>query len=171
MKNILKLMALIVLLSCTTAKPVNEMPCFGFKIPPGMYDNKNDAVKYKYDNFLIENGKSFGQSAIIIAIRHVSIDKNGDLKSFVDSDQYLLSSEVSIKYDKPWDPPGFAEKNINYIAYQFNYKQQGQAVYQRSVYIKCRDVVYIISMSAKSIKELILDKNDFFWENIIARER
>jgi hypothetical protein len=168
MNKIATLIIFIIICSCATNKPQINKPCFSFKIPQGMHDNKKEAHKYKYDNFIIENDKNFEDSNILIAIRHADIDKNKDLKSFVEADQYWLNYQVKIYYEKQWLPAGFEEKKINYIAYQFYYKQQGETIYQRSVYIKCGDTVYIISMSSKNRNLLIAESNDAFWNNITA---
>jgi hypothetical protein len=168
MRNILSIVLVIFILSCATNKTIQNRACFNYKIPEGMYDNKADARRYSYDNFIIEKDKAFEDSMVLIAIRHRDTDKNTKLKAFVESDQYWLNNQVKIYYEDEWIPKGFEDKKINYNSYQFYYKQQGQLIYQRSVYIKCNDTVYIISMSSKNKSMLIHENNDNFWQSITA---
>ena len=79
---------------------------------------------------------------------------------------YYNDTSLSIIYEDDWEPSGFKDKNINYISYQFKYTYGYEIIYQRSVYIECLGYFYIISLSSVLKKNILDEKNDYFWENI-----
>ena len=181
MKNIYIVILLIIIFSCTSQKPketiepekketkkVITIGCLSFIIPDNMEESPEDARRFRYAKLIVDKNKNYYDSEKFIAIKDQKNVFNDSLISFAKQDQSHFQNAVPVRYDDEiWEPVGFKEKNINYIAYQFKYSYgSGEIIYQRSVYIECSDYFYIISLTS-TIKNNILDEtNDFFWENI-----
>jgi len=165
-KQSIYILILFLLISCKTKEIIEEKKGFRYKVPPGMREAPEEAYKYKFNNLIIEENTDTRNSNVIIALRFVNIDEKTTLKEFVENDQYYLNLQYNITYDNNWTPSGFNKKNIEYISFQFSYQYGDNTIYQRSVYIKYQDMVYVISMSSKYYNILINHKNNYFWENI-----
>lgn len=181
MKKIILIILLFIIFSCTSQKPketiilekkeskkIVRIGCLSFIIPDNMEESPEDAKRYRYAKLIVDKNKNLYNSEKFIAIIDKKNAFNDSLISFAKQDQAYFKNSVSVIYDDAiWEPVGFKEKNINYIAYQFKYTYDGVDIfYQRSVYIECSDTFYIISLTS-TIKNNILDIiNDYFWENI-----
>lgn len=180
MQKFFILILLLIFFACTSQKPketiepekketkkIVTIGCLTFIIPDNMEEDPEDAKRFRYTKLIVDKDKNYYDSEKFIAIRDKKNVFNESLISFAKQDQSYLQNTVSIRYDDEiWEPAGFKEKNINFIAYQFKYSYGGEIIYQRSIYIECSDNFYIISLTS-TIKNNILDEtNDFFWKNI-----
>lgn len=164
--TILASFLILIFISCTTVVKNTKRSGFRYVVPTDMQENPDLARKFRYDNFIVEKGKFYLESNILIAIRHSNNEENYSIKIFAEQDQSVLKNQVNIRYDDKWIPPGFIEKKIPFISYQFSYISNKTILYQRSVYIKYNNIAYVVSMFSKDKEFLLHEKNDFFWENI-----
>ena len=195
MKIVLLLLPFLILLTCTTAKkeivqqkpPVkkisipnaerfnlvsylplelNERRGFRYTIPENMEHDKKQAEMFSYEALLLEVGESYQTSSAVIAIRKTKPIEPMSILQFAKGDQSFLKQSVTPFYFGDWKPASLLNKDIPHTAYQFEYYQAGQKIYQRSVYVKDIDTFYIVSYSSLK-KELIIDQtNDLFWDSI-----
>lgn len=163
---ILTLFLFSLFFSCTTVTKNTKKSGFRYLVPQDMQESPDLARRFRYDNFIVEKGKFYLESNILIAIRHSNNERDYSIKIFAEEDQSALRNQVKISYDGKWTPPGFEGKNISFISYQFSYSSNENILYQRSVYIKYNNIAYVVSMFSKDKEYLIHEKNNFFWENI-----
>lgn len=124
------------------------------------------AYRFRYDNLLLEKGSDYHSSPIVIAIRHFDLKHNQKLIDFAKEDQSYLRQSIKPAYQKGWKPQGLEEKNIEYAMYEFTYKRQKNHIYQRSVYLRCKDRVHIISLSSLYKEILNRENTEEFWNSI-----
>lgn len=139
---------------------------FRYRVPDGMTESPADAFRYKYDNLILDRGTDYFSSSIVIAIRHYELTGNQTLSSFTKMDQSSLRQQVRPVYENGWRPDSLDEKNIEYESYQFNYVMQRMRVYQRSVYLRDRDKVHIISLSSLHKNLLNNHESESFWKSV-----
>lgn len=139
---------------------------FRYTVPEDMEEYVNPR-RFRLRNLLVYKGCSYLESPMIIAIRETRDFSNYSTQSFAKRDQNLLRSSRQITYEKSyWTPTGFEEKNIDYTSFQFTYFSGAVKIYQRSVYIKCDDAFYIVSMTSKDKLLVIHKNNESFWNSI-----
>ena len=139
---------------------------FRYTVPAEMEESAR-ANRYNLRNLLVYKDTSYYSSPMVIAIRNTKDWMDYSIAKFAQNDQSLLRDRVRITYENTsWEPAGLKEKNIDYARFQFYYYYGRVKIYQRSVYIRCDDAYYVVSMSSKN-KLFIIDKtNDFFWNSI-----
>ena len=173
MKIIKIFILFFIILSCTTKVPKEtkkevktiSLGCISFILPENMEESPEEAKSFRYKMLLVDKDKQYHNSSRMIAIREKKNVYNDSLKDFAELDQDYLQKSVTMSYEDDWEPAGFKDKNINFIAYQFKYTYGYEIIYQRSVYIKCSEYFYIISLSSL-LKTNILDEgNDHFWRS------
>ncbi len=154
----------------TTTTIIIFKKVFKYDVPEEMQESPVEAQYYKYDNLLVDKNTNIFDSTILIAVRHAENKNSESLKEFVEKDQMLLRSSITLNYFDVWEPPSLKEKNIEYISYQFSYQYKTSNIFQRSIYLKCEDLFYIISLSSKNKKFVLDSKNDIFWQSIRIEE-
>lgn len=152
--------------TCVERDPVEiRLRGFRYTVPEDMFESENAHIM-RYDNLLLDKGFSYMSSPVVIAIRHK--DSDYGIKHFVQTDQQLLRQSHKIAYDRPWEPPSFEDKNIEYMSFEFSYMMSGIKIYQRSVYVKDRKRYYIISMSTLDKRLLSRNQSTEFWESVFV---
>lgn len=182
MKKIIYLVILLNIFSCITKNTVEETTTstttttttttviifkkiFKYDIPEDMEESPYEAKYYNYDTLLKEKYTNIFDSNILIAIRCIKNKYNITLNEFVQTDQTLLKSSIKINDFDIWNTK-LLSKDIEYLSYQFSYHYNKTNIYQRSIYLKCEDTFYIISLSSKNKQFVLNNKNDKFWQSI-----
>ncbi|MBN2547087.1 MAG: hypothetical protein JXB50_14895 [Spirochaetes bacterium] len=160
----------LIVITCQTMKNTQEIiqlkQGLNFEIPEDMYDSTRDAKRFRYNNFLIDINKHYIDSNIVIAVRETINFNNYSLKSFVETDQAKLRQHYNVEYLNEWKPDRLIEKKIEFISFQFSYNYSTDIIYQRSIYIKYKNIFYVVSLSSKSFKNLLSNKSNLFWDSI-----
>jgi hypothetical protein len=145
-----------------------EIHGFRYDIPEDMEESPEEAKFYRFDNLLVDKGTNAVKSSKIIAIRHIINSDDKKLIDFAKKDMEYLANDKKIIYESKWVVPGFDDKNIEYVSYQFSYKQGNLTIYQKSVYLNDNITFYIVSLSSIEKSNIMDDKNKnyFFWSSI-----
>lgn len=139
---------------------------FRYEVPDGMAESPDEAIKFRYDNLIVDKEYDYFTSSLVIAIRHYNLGIYETFEDFTKMDQSYLQQSVKPVYESGWQPQGLCEKNIECKYYDFFYYMKKQKIYQRSVYVKSNNTIHIVSLSSIIKEMLSKTESERFWTTI-----